>query len=193
MREHPFSPPPERFNLGTLGKVLVLVGALFFLYQAADWKLVQPTASSTTNTPRQLVSAPVQAPVRPSVQRPVALTDTPRITKCVVNAKTSYSDAPCPYGAVGSEITTYANHNLMAAVRPEPSHQTPAPAHEEVAIAQIYQVPGVISQKTECESLNTQIVQWDAEARQPHSAQMQDWIKDQRKRARDRQFRIHCA
>lgn len=45
---------------------------------------------------------------------------------------------------------------------------------------------------SECKVLDEQVTQFDAMARQPQSGQMQDWITAQKKKARDRQFQIHC-
>ena len=44
----------------------------------------------------------------------------------------------------------------------------------------------------ECRALDASITQYDAMARQPQTGQMQDWITREKKKARDRQFRIHC-
>lgn len=46
--------------------------------------------------------------------------------------------------------------------------------------------------REECKVLDAQIVHWDAMARQLQSGAAQDWIRDQRKNARDRQFSLHC-
>jgi hypothetical protein len=43
-----------------------------------------------------------------------------------------------------------------------------------------------------CEALEQHIVHLDAMARQPQSAQMQDWIKAQKADARSQQFRLRC-
>lgn len=48
------------------------------------------------------------------------------------------------------------------------------------------------SKASQCKALNDQIVRFDAQARQPQSAQMQDWIREQRKTIRDRQFSLRC-
>jgi hypothetical protein len=50
----------------------------------------------------------------------------------------------------------------------------------------------VSSNKTACEELDRRVQQLDDMARQPQSAQMQDWIRGERKTARDRQFGLHC-
>jgi hypothetical protein len=50
----------------------------------------------------------------------------------------------------------------------------------------------VPSTGVECKALDAQITQFDAMARQPQSGQMQDWITGEKRKARDRQFRIRC-
>jgi hypothetical protein len=56
---------------------------------------------------------------------------------------------------------------------------------------QLLAVPAV-SQRGECDTLTRQIEHWDAMARQPQSAQMQDWIRVQRHKTRDRQWALRC-
>ena len=43
-----------------------------------------------------------------------------------------------------------------------------------------------------CRALDEQVRQLDAWARQPQSAQGQDWIRSERQKARDEQFRLGC-
>lgn len=201
-RQRPFSPPPERFNLGTLGMALVFVVALFFLYKVADWKLnhraaqraTQPFAESALQTAPRPVQAPTPAvPAQSAYQNPPSATaGISQVTKCVVNGRTSYGDGSCPQGSTSSQITTRANHNLMAAVRPEAVSQTVAPAVQHIVEVPKHSFNDVAAKKSECQSLNAEIEYWDSMARQPQGAQRQDWIRDQRKKARDRQFLIRC-
>jgi hypothetical protein len=44
----------------------------------------------------------------------------------------------------------------------------------------------------ECRALDARVAQLDAMARAPQSAQTQDWLREQRRAARDRQFAIRC-
>ena len=46
--------------------------------------------------------------------------------------------------------------------------------------------------QAECKALDARITYYDSMARQPQSAQTQDWIAAQRKKARDRQFGLRC-
>lgn len=54
--------------------------------------------------------------------------------------------------------------------------------------------PNVVShsQRYECGLLDARVRHLDAMARQPQSAAMQDWIRGERKTARDRQFHLRC-
>lgn len=198
-RQRPLNPPPERSSWGTLGVVLVFVVALFFLYKAADWKLrpgAMPAANERAPSAAVLKNPPSGASfMQPPQNVPGATAGTTTVSKCIVNGTTSYSDGPCPGGALSSQITTHANHNLMAAVRPQAAGRTQAQAIERprpVIVVQEDAVPAAVTHQAECQYLDAQIAHWDAMARQPQSGQMQDWIREQRKQARDRQFRIRC-
>lgn len=198
-RQRPFSPPPERFS--TLSKVLIFLVVLFLLYTAADWKLNQHPAKPVS-TPLATTPAPVSRPTEPaapSVPPTPAYSSaaeapggTRSITKCIVNGKTSYGDTSCATGAKATQIVTKENHNLMAAVhataitKPEETAQPPA------VIAQSDQGLDQLAMKAECKAWDERIKYLDAMARQPQSGQTQDWIREERKKARDRQARIPC-
>ena len=55
----------------------------------------------------------------------------------------------------------------------------------------VQQAPGP-DRTTQCRNLENRVNQLDAMARQPQSGQMQDWIRDQRRAARDGQFHLGC-
>lgn len=199
-RQRPFSPPPERFKLGTLGIALVFVALLFFLYKAADWKLNQrPASHPVAESAPQPAGHSIPAPTQPLPAQPVhqnsanAAAGISQVTKCVVNGRTSYGDAACPQGSVSSQVTTRANHNLMAAVRPTAaSPAEAAPTIQHIVEVQTPSINDAAARKAECASLDSQIKHWDSMARHPQGAQTQDWISAQRKQVRDRQFRIRC-
>lgn len=116
-----------------------------------------------------------------------------KVTKCVINGSTSYGDSTCLHGAVISQITTRTDHNLIAAVRLEPTRRAEAPAAPRAMTLQTPPFDDAAAKKSVCQGLDEQIKQWDAMARQPQSGQIQDWISAQRRQAPDRQFRLHCA
>lgn len=69
------------------------------------------------------------------------------------------------------------NQRSAAALLPAPPQSVAAPA---------------VSQRGECGALALQIEHWDAMAWQPQSAQMQDWIRVQQHKTRDRQWALRC-
>lgn len=199
-RQRPFSPPPERF--GALSKIFIFVSILFLLYLAADWRLNQRGPDKNDNpSPAEVATAKAPATAStPSFQppspepihssAPQETGNTRTVTKCVVNGKTSYGDSECARGAVVSQVATRADHNLMAPIRPAaPARQEITTVHETVVTQS---TTSADSNQSECVLLNQQIKNLDALARQPQSGQMQDWITAERKRLRDRQFRIPC-
>ena len=203
-RQRPFSPPPTRSGTSTLGMVLIFVAILFALYKIADWKLQQrtPQPAWQPSAPKPdsagiepVVPAARTSLVSPRPQQDTHDTDTTTqlVTKCVTKGKTSYGDGPCAQGAAVSQIRTRSDHNLMAAVRPD--RVSTAPAEERTSprsvVAQRSPSADVAAaKKAECQILDARIAELDALSRQPQSPQTQDWIRDERKKARDKQFRL---
>jgi hypothetical protein len=211
-----FTTVPEKSATNTLFMVLVFVAALFLLYKLADWQLSKrasnlaaQAAPSIPLTPRQpglgqnastmpLTREPRSAlphyPEAPEATEASETTTGNRIvTKCTVNGKTSYGDGPCASGATPAQVTTRTDQNILQPVRlsahiePEAAF-SPAPA----VIAQNAEPSNYAAKKIDCESLDARIQYLDSLGRQPQSGQTMDWIKDERKKARDRQFRIPC-
>jgi hypothetical protein len=52
--------------------------------------------------------------------------------------------------------------------------------------------PPAVANKAQCDMLNARVDHLDAMARQPQSAATQDWIRSERKTARDQQFALRC-
>ena len=203
-----FNPAPKKSAANTLFMVLVFVAALFFLYKLADWQLNKRASGIAAQSAPKAQRTPGQPPAgqeaftlpRESGLRPYQDQDAPApvagnrvVTKCIVNGKTSYSDAPCARGAVAAQVATRADHNIMAPVRVAASTTTettysPAP----VVTTQNNAPSEYAAKKSECQLLDAHIQHLDSMSRQPQGAQMMDWIRDERKKARDRQFRIPC-
>ncbi len=203
-RKRPFSPPPARSGTSTLAMVLIFVAVLFGLYKIADWKLnhragdlaSQQTAETAAKTATKPAAPATQAFIPAPNSMPDATAGTQRVTKCVTNGKTSYGDGPCAQGAVVSQVRTRTDHNLMAAVRPETVSVTPTEARISPRIVVAQNNPAAdaaAAKKAECQFLNAEIKRLDALSRQPQGPQMQDWIRNERKMTRDKQFRLSCS
>lgn len=201
-----FTPASKKSAASTLFMVLVFVAALFFLYKLADWQLNKRASSFAAQSAPQVQPTPGQPPSRqeafpllgepgprPYQDAPEPIVGNRVVTKCIVNGKTSYSDAPCASGAVATQVTTRADHNIMAPVRVTTTVATettysPAPA----AVAQATAPSDYAAKKLECESLDARVQYLDSMGRQIQGAQTMDWIRDERQKARDKQFRIPC-
>jgi hypothetical protein len=201
-RQRPFSPPPERQGAGFLKIALIFALVFYALFHLSQWALDQrapaprhwalkPLPASELKSPAPQAPASPALPPRQSTPEP--LNGTRTITKCVVNGKISYNDYGCAAGAVATSVVTKPNQNLMAAVRPlseSPAIQREEPSASSSVVAQADTAS--MARAAECKSIDAQIASLDAMARQPHSGQMQDWIRTERKKLRDLQFRIPC-
>jgi hypothetical protein len=70
--------------------------------------------------------------------------------------------------------------------------QLTAPAPAAYSARAVPQNTNGPDKATECKALDAQITQLDAMARRPQTGQMQDWITAEKRKARDRQFRLRC-
>jgi hypothetical protein len=151
-----------------------------------------PAARPTPETPRRPQehrSTDRLSPVLPPIGQ--------RVVKCQSRTgAATYSDTHCAAGSRSTEIQLTPDVNLadgmstedrLASLR-ENQALARATLEHELRMAQ-GQIDGSDSK---CESLASLIVSLDAQARRPQSAHMQDWIKGQRRHARDRQFALRC-
>jgi hypothetical protein len=201
-RDRPFRPPPESPITGWLGKLVIFACVIYLGFKLAYWldhrAKPAPAKAVVTATPAAEPRLPQAAtlPILPQTRSYPPLPEPPAesgtVTKCVVNGKTSYGDGTCAPESVASKVVTRTNQNLMAAVPVPATAQATEPAAASNAVAQAN--PGIdyAALKAECTWLEGRIKYLDDLARQPQSAQMQDWIRGERKVARDRQFRIRC-
>jgi hypothetical protein len=205
-------PPEPRSATFLLLRVLVFVAVLFVLYQGADaWlkhreaQRMRPVAvpvptvlpSPAPPVARPEPTTPSAAPPRQPPATAGRPTSSHTVTKCVLQGKTSYSDGPCPEGAAASSVLIERNMNVADSPRTDPSPRaeaalsTAAPGSGLPSPA-VRVVNEAAERKAECVALSAYIEQLDAQARQPLSGQRQDWIRQERKQARDRQFALRC-
>ena len=201
-RDRPFARPPESPLTGWLVKLVILACLIYLGFKLAYWldhrAKPAPSKAVVSATPAAEPRSPQPAarPNPPQIPSYTPRQDSPAepgiVTKCVTQGKTSYGDSNCAVGSVTSKVVTRTNQNLMVAVPVPPTAQATAPAPASNAVAQANPGTDYAAIKAECMWLEGRIKYLDDLARQPQSAQMQDWIRDERKVARDRQFRIRC-
>ncbi|MFC7514089.1 hypothetical protein ACFQUU_03625 [Herbaspirillum sp. GCM10030257] len=117
------------------------------------------------------------------------------ISKCVVNGMVVYSDNGCPDGAKQQAVALHDSAGIVSPPKENLADLTAKrkAAERAYAIQAQAQVTAIgRSGQTECDELDRQVANLDSMARQPHSGTMQDWIKNERKVVRDRQFAMRC-
>lgn len=192
-REQPFTPAPDR-SLTPWFAALFLFACIAGLgYNLIDWRgqtpgaSNKPVAAKPDPTPPVQQSQPQQAP--PTAPDP----GTRIVTKCVTNGKTTYGDGGCAQGATATPLTTKADYNLVAGMTPAQMNAANRIKPESASLSVFSQNGNSPPTSAgDCKGLDEYIKYLDAMARQPQSASVQDWIRDERKKARDRQFAIHC-
>ena len=210
--ERPFTPPSEKSTIGWLVLLAIFLLILYGGFKVAKeidnraqakrtpvGETVTAPAAIHTEPPPPQAKALLEKPSDPekqlgSPQPGVTSSTTSSVTKCIFNGQVSYIDGTCPTGASASQVTIRANENRIAAVNipvQAPTLQVPTTLQSPV-IAPIDTAPSFVEMKTICAALDERITQLDSIARQPQSGQMQDWLREQRKQARDRQFRMRC-
>ena len=197
-RLRPFGPPKTSNSIGLATIFLVLL-TLAAAYAGYQWFLIPITSSSTSTAsettkrnPSAVQSSPSYMPAKPA-PAPAAQPDARVVTKCVANGKTSYGDNDCAPGAATTEVTARSNLNLVAGLKPEQIAAAQRLDEQAVSPITVAQANAAPSSAAECHALNEKIASLDAMARQPQSVQTQDWIRGERKKARDRQFQIQCG
>lgn len=118
-----------------------------------------------------------------------------QVVKCTVNGRTIYSNTDCPTGARTHQVQLHDTAGVVSPPKAVLSELTAQRRASEKAQVQSLQKPVALpvpSKEIECAALDKRIEWLDSMARQPQSGQMQDWIRQERKTARDRQFAIKC-
>lgn len=182
-------PPPERgVPLGAWLTGLVLLGVLalqLLRLTAAPAPEPAPAAAPAPTAPPAPAARPAPVPAAPAAPGDTV------VTRCVQAGRTTFTDGDCAPGAQASELRVQRDLNLadgaahLPRARPQRAPQAAAAPGGNAARAGI-------DRRSECAALARHIDRLDAQARQPQSGQMQDWISERRHQARSRQFQLRC-
>lgn len=200
--EQGLRPRPER-HLALWLALAVLVVFLFYL--AAEWLLARQAAqrpdrrSATTSSPAAQKPPTTARPapsLAPSPSPGITAPGTFEVTKCLTpSGKAAYSDGPCPEGSRATTVRLQRDVNIadgMSRQEREASIRSNAviAAQQQRYEQQVAQ--NVDQGMAECSELAERIKWLDALARRPQGTYSQDWLRDERRRTRDSQFRLRC-
>ncbi len=202
-RKRTFAQSPTSPFFGWLFKIALFTVILYFGFKFAHRLDVQrkPPAKPVVEvmvpaSTAPIVPAPLPKPAQQTIIYPPVQSipeQTNVVTKCIVQGKVTYSDVGCPAGAITKNIATNNNQNLMVAVTAPVSAPVTGAGQALPISARINPGSDYAATKAECTALDRQIESLDSMARQPQSGQMQDWIRGERAKARDKQFKLRCA
>jgi hypothetical protein len=154
----------------------------------------KPVGISEAHAPRSIVSQPVDDATGSIATNPSSASPS-RISKCIIDGKITYSDSGCPDRAKHQPIALHDSGGIVSPPKESLADLTAKRKAAERAYALQAQAQVAAtgrSGNTECEELDKRVADLDSMARQPHSGVMADWIKNERKAVRDRQFAMHC-
>ncbi len=190
-------PPPERgvpLLWWLLGLLALGLAGLYVLRMHRAPVPAAPAATVTAPAPSAARTAPPattpqRAPARAPVARPSRGPETV-VTRCESGGRTTFTDGDYAPGAHASELRVRRDLNLADGAPHLPrARLSRAPA---VAQAPQQRSASTLDRDVECRDLAQRIQGLDAQARQPQSARMQDWISARRHEARSRQFALRC-
>ena len=184
--QRPFMPaqPESAGKLALLIIGLLLVTLAAYRFHAEPKQNAAPAAVNTASSPTTAAKTPPPALTQPGGEAV--------ITKCVENGRTTYSDQACAAAATATQLRTHTNQNLLnnwKSAKTTPSEPVGSQVADVTVTAQTAATHNTLE---ECKSIEARIKALDDWARQPQNAQMQDWLRDERKKSRDRQFRSRC-
>jgi hypothetical protein len=161
-----------------------------------SWHAPNITSEKTLPEPQRLV--PETMPYQAEQKTSHADTNNHEeniIFKCMVNGKTTYSHDPCQDGTIARQVEVNDTAGIVCPSR-EVIESTMATQADLRAVERQAMQPLVASvgggNDEECKAINERIASLDAMARQPQSAPVQDWIRQERMKGRNRQFSIRC-
>lgn len=200
---------PAREKTSFLTVIFYVLASFFLIYKATLWwegrqsltkphsHLVAPlnvqtpnpdTASTTNpkNSTQQAAHLVANEPPAPGT-----------VSKCIAHGQVTYSDTACPQGAVvGSvKLLPSAGVAVIPEVRMSPQIPVTAPQSDDPPTSQptLHSINSPTPAKSmECKQLDNVVKQIDQLALQPLSLTQQDLLRQDRKKARDRQFFLGC-
>lgn len=192
---------PKRSSSTSL--ILLAIAAAGVVILCAIWGLRNPdynapaVPTSQGRVPAQTSDAPAASQPPKSASREDRTERVNRVARCVsTSGSVAYTDQPCRQGERAGLVELRPDSNLvdgMSVEERQASNRTSASAAQQLAAHERRVAMNVTQAGSECAQLDSLIAALDAAARLPQPGSEQDRIRDQRKRARDRQFALRCG
>lgn len=151
----------------------------------------QGRAPAQTSDAPAALQPPTSAPRKDRVERVT------RVARCVsASGSVAYTDQPCRQGERVGLVELRPGSNLadgMSVEARQASNSRSALAAQELAAHERHVAMNVTQANSECAQLDSLIAALDAAARLPQPGSEQDRLRNERKRARDRQFALRCG
>ena len=188
-REKPFSGAQHEMSFVAklvITIVLLLMAAMTYRYQAQIVRLLRPE----TSTPKPLdvaIQSPAVVPKSATAGDAQSAPVNPQPSAQIYRCGSSYSHSPCPNGQQ-LEVPINQHRDAVARQQRDRAH---AIANEQI-VSVAPRATGGKANASECQSLDERVNWLDSLGRIGGGGYTMDWIREQRRLARDRQFRIGC-
>ncbi len=150
-----------------------------------------PPAVAPVSVPESIVQRALQAPVEPRALSPQVQQADPKVLyKCQDGPKVAYSDQPCAKGQAARVLQTQSALEGVVPFRAPPPAAAVLDTRKGPAVASIGSSDS--AKPLECKRLEDEIKGIDARMRQRHTSEEADYYNDQRHRASNRRFDLHC-
>ena len=192
---------PRRSSGASL--ILLAFAAAAVVILCAAWGLRSPRSSAPAvpslqgRVPEPTYDAPAASPPPKSVSPEAHTERVDRVARCVsASGSVVYTDQPCRQGERAALVELRPDSNLadgMSVEARQASNRGSAMAAQQVAAQERRVAMNVMRESSECAQLDSLIAALDAAARLPQPGSEQDRMRQERKRARDRQFALRCG
>ncbi len=181
----------KEWILSVILAALMVTGFLYFKNEKNS-EVPMPSKSS----PAVVVS---DKPPEPEKEMPSETYREDEIVKCTINGQVTYSNSGCGAGQKKTKVTIVDTAGVVSPSRAQIDSTLSRSRQERLIEANSQAGQGKVmvigkaeQAEFECELINNHIANLDASARQPQTAQMQDWLAREKRKATSRKHSLQC-
>ena len=175
---------------GTLATLMV-IGFLYFKNEK----------NSQVTVPSKASPAVVASDTLPEQKKgmPTETYQDGEIVKCTVNGQTTYTNSGCGAGQKKAKVTIADTAGVVSPSRAQidstlarSRQERLIEANSQAAQGKVMVIGKAEQAEFECEAINNHIANLDASAKQPQTAQMQDRLAREKRKATSRKYSLQC-